>query len=130
MTKQEFLESLNEEHVKDFIQSSFTESEMVDLFNTAIVDGHNYYDDRIYPFDESNINELFSEPYTLMQAIRFGNVDYTDKWMCFNGYGNLETISDVLEHISDYWTDLRDYLIENKRDEMIEHFEIEDFEEE
>ena len=55
---------------------------------------HNCYDDMIYSFDEDTINEMFRSPFEAMRAAVFGDVNYSDDWFVFNGYGNLETLND------------------------------------
>ena len=53
-----------------------------------------YYGDIIYPFDEDTINELFPNAFDALMASHFGDVDFTDDYFRFNGYGNIETLSD------------------------------------
>ena len=53
-----------------------------------------YYDDIIYSFDESTINELFPNAFEALKASHYGYVDFTHDYLRFNGYGNIETLSD------------------------------------
>jgi len=53
-----------------------------------------YSDETIYSFDEDTINELFSNPWDALRATHFGDVNFTDDYFHFNGYGNIETLSD------------------------------------
>lgn len=53
-----------------------------------------YCDDTIYSFDEDTINELFSNPWDALRATHFGDTNFTDDYFHFNGYGNIETLSD------------------------------------
>lgn len=53
-----------------------------------------YCDDTIYSFDEDTINELFSNPWDALRAAHFGDINFTDDYFQFNGYGNIETLSD------------------------------------
>jgi len=53
-----------------------------------------YSDDMIYSFDEDTINEMFPNPWDALRATHFGDVNFTDDYFHFNGYGNVETLSD------------------------------------
>ena len=53
-----------------------------------------YDDDMIYSFDEDTINELFSNPWDALRGAHFGDINFTDDYFIFNGYGNIETLSD------------------------------------
>lgn len=58
------------------------------------LENQGYYDDMIYSFDEDTINELFSNPWDALRGAHFGDVNFTDDYFQFNGYGNIETLSD------------------------------------
>jgi len=58
------------------------------------LESQGYYDDIIYLFDEDTINELFSNPWDALRATHFGDTNFTDDYFRFNGYGNIETLSD------------------------------------
>ena len=58
------------------------------------LENQGYYDDMIMSFDEDTINELFSNPWDALRATHFGDVNFTDDYFQFNGYGNIETLSD------------------------------------
>ena len=53
-----------------------------------------YTDDMIYPFDDHTMNELFSNPWDALRAAHFGDINFSHDYFRFNGYGNLETLSD------------------------------------
>lgn len=53
-----------------------------------------YYDDRIYDFDEYTFRELFTNPWEAMRATVFGDVNMGHDFFTFDGYGNIETLSD------------------------------------
>lgn len=53
-----------------------------------------YHDDTIYSFDECTINEFFTSPFEALRACHFGEVNFTHDYFRFNGYGNIETLSD------------------------------------
>lgn len=70
-----------------------TTQDKVNLLN-EYYDAVNYMDDRIYDFDDYTINELFSNPWDALRATHFGDTNFTDDYFHFNGYGNIETLSD------------------------------------
>lgn len=53
-----------------------------------------YHDDMIYSFDEDTINEIFTSPFEALRACHYGDVNFTHDYFRFNGYGNIETLSD------------------------------------
>ncbi len=53
-----------------------------------------YNDDTIYGFNKHTINDMFSNAWSIVQAIHFGEVKYSHCYFRFNGYGNIETLSD------------------------------------
>lgn len=58
------------------------------------LENQGYHDDMIYNFDEDTINELFSNPWDALRATHFGDTNFSDDYFRFNGYGNIETLSD------------------------------------
>lgn len=53
-----------------------------------------YNDDMIYCFDDHTINEFFTNPWDALRAAHFGDINFTHDYFRFNGYGNIETLSD------------------------------------
>lgn len=58
------------------------------------LENQGYHDDMIYTFDEYTINEMFSNPFEALRACHFGDVNFSHNYFRFNGYGNIETLSD------------------------------------
>ena len=58
------------------------------------LESQGYNDDMIYSFDEDTINEFFSNPFEALRSAHFGEINFTDDYFIFNGYGNIETLSD------------------------------------
>lgn len=109
------------------ITSALTVNELVNLFNDYC-DDNNYDVDRIYAFDESTINELFSDPWEALRSAHFGDINFTDDYFQFNGYGNIETLADwQIENDLD-WSAVAEWLSENK--EIAEQYGIEGEDEE
>lgn len=70
-----------------------------------------YDDDMIYSFDEDTINELFSNPWDALRATHFGDANFTDDYFQFNGYGNIETLSDW--KIDEMYNEIETEVVEN-----------------
>ena len=52
-------------------------------------------DERIYPNDEYNLNELFSSVGEFARSARYGDFHFAQKYMTFNGYGNIVTFNTI-----------------------------------
>ena len=49
-----------------------------------------------FPNDEDFFNTFYmNKPYQLVQAISYGNYKYSDKFVTFNGYGNLKSVYEI-----------------------------------
>lgn len=49
----------------------------------------------VHSFDEDFFEMMFAEkPYEAARATHFGEVNWSDDYIRFNGYGNLESLSD------------------------------------
>lgn len=53
-----------------------------------------YNDDMIFPLDEDGVNALFPNPWDALRSAHFGDINFTHDYFRFNGYGNIETLSD------------------------------------
>jgi hypothetical protein len=60
-----------------------------------------YYDDEIFDNDPYIINELFSDTFKALKCMFYGKYNPNHDFFKFDGYGNLESISDydILDHI-------------------------------
>lgn len=54
----------------------------------------NYLNSVIYDFDEYTFRELITDPWEAMSSTVFGDVNISHDYFIFNGYGNIETLSD------------------------------------
>jgi len=83
-------------------------------------------EDEIWDFDEDFFERMFSNPMESARATFFGNIQsWNDPYIKFNGYGNLESLSeyDAEQEIDDYLQEIfahedvwEDY-IDNEDDE-------------
>lgn len=104
------------------ITSTLTVNELVNLYNDYCLN-NNYYDDQIYNFDEDTINGVFSNPWDALRSATFGDVNFSDDYFYFNGYGNIETLSDYeIENNLD-WPNVTEWLNENE--EIAEQYGLE-----
>lgn len=70
-------------------------------------------DAQVFDFDDGFFDDYFSNPGEAARATFFGNVQsWADKWVIFNGYGNLETSNYLSELIS--IGDLANYIFDNQ----------------
>ena len=69
----------------------------------------------VYENDEEFFETYFSDPMEAVRATQFGNYNYSDDYVKFNGYGNLDSCSEweLLEDLKDNIDEIVDLLIEN-----------------
>ena len=71
---------------------------------------------RVYENDEEFFEMFFSNnPMELARAIYYGDYKYSDEYVRFNGYGNLESLSDYQyeKELKDNINEIIDELMEN-----------------
>jgi hypothetical protein len=73
----------------------------------------NSYDEEIYDNDEDFINEHFSSPSEAVRAAYYGDYRFSDPYVWFNGYANLESgeFENDLPYIDE--KEMADWYIEN-----------------
>ena len=90
--------------------------EKIDKFNEWAYD--NDADRVVYDNDESNMRELFESPLDAVRAVYYGNYDYPDEYMVFNGYGNLVSYTNahdvVHSHFLDFIDDVIAWMVSNE----------------
>lgn len=59
--------------------------------HSEFVRGTNRYDDDIFFNDEEFFEENFGKTMDAVRAVSYGKYKYTDEYIWFDGYGNLET---------------------------------------
>lgn len=83
-------------------------SEKVNIFNEYCIE-HGDPGKALYPFDEDFFTNAFSNPMDAARATFFGRIQsWSDEYICFNGYGNLESVNkdDVDDEIEEYLEDI------------------------
>lgn len=95
-------------------------SESVNIHNTYCQE--NQYEDEIYENDDEFFNTFFDgKVIEAVRAVSYGEYNYTDSYVQFNGYGNLESFgypderidfgaiaNDILENPERYNIELED----------------------
>ena len=86
------------ESVIEFLKNLDSE-DLVNLSNEFSVN-NSFFDNEIY-LNEPEFFEIFfsNEPYNLAQRIFFGDYAINEKFVKFNGYGNLESFDYVNDYI-------------------------------
>jgi len=78
-----------------------TDSELAEMHNTAC-EVLRHDDDQIYSFDDKFFEMAFADqPMKAARAASFGELNWSDDWITFDGYANLKSISDVRAEIDD-----------------------------
>lgn len=105
-----------------------------DLSNSDLVYAHNQYcencndnDDSIYANDDEFFEVFFTKPLEAIRAAFYGDYRYSDDWVMFNGYANLESFNDPSDHVD--YDAIADDILENPRDYNIDLEEPEEDEE-
>lgn len=118
-----------EEGIIDLVLSDYLEeaeaSELIWRYNEYL-ENNGYTDDLYYYNDDYFFTEFFNsaEPMRIIQAIYFGHYNYNDDYVQFNGYGNLDSISEwaLVDQIKRdtgflYWLYSNDEAFEELREE-------------
>ena len=118
----------------DIIKNNWSTDEIVDAWNLRC-DESNYMDDRIEYMD--TFDELFCglKPSEIAEKVYKRDFCTGDDFFAFNGYGNLESFSDVEDYSRFSYEELAEYLAENgdslttdiDTDELLESFIYEYF---
>ena len=118
----------------DIIKTNWSTDEIVDAWNLRC-DENNYMDDRIEYMD--TFDELFCglKPSEIAEKVYKRDFCTGDDFFAFNGYGNLESFSDVEDYSHFSYEELAEYLAENgdslttdiDTDELLESFIYEYF---
>lgn len=118
--------------LEDKLTELINEMDSSDLvaLNNAYCQSANYSDDEIYDNDEEFFNMFFEgKVIEAVRAVSFGEYNYSDDYVKFNGYGNLESMNylepkDLVESVST----IVERIIENPED--FDMFDLDDIKEE
>lgn len=87
------------ESIIEFLKN--LDSEDLMHIHNEYVEYMSYYDDEIYLNNEDFFNEFFDNKdiYNIVQRVHFGNFQYNEKFIKYNGYGNLDTTNYIEDWI-------------------------------
>ena len=118
----------------DIIKNNWSNEEIADAWNFRC-DKKDYMDERIEYMD--TFDELFSslKPSEIAEKVYRRDFCTGDDFYAFNGYGNLESFSEVDDYSRFSYTELAEYLVDNgdslttdvDTDELLEYFIYEYF---
>lgn len=110
-------------------------NEKIAIYREYLIES-DHMDDEISDFDEYFFETFFQDnPYEAARATHFGKVNWSDPYIRFNAYGNLETMSDYdvqseaedhVEEIYEYPYVWESYINEDDEDEEEEDEEEND----
>ena len=103
---------MNQENAIKSVLKDMTNSQLLNLWDTYCNNSTNM-DDYIYENDDEELQYMFSSISEALRAACYGNYNFTDPYVKFNAYGNLQSLSDM-DVIHEIDLDvLVDYLMEN-----------------
>lgn len=102
---------MNQENAIKNVLQDMTNSQLLNLWNTYC---NNYnMDDYIYENDEEELQYMFSSIDEALRAACYGSYNYTDPYVKFNAYGNLQSLTDMDVKCEIDFDTLVDYLMEH-----------------
>lgn len=99
------------ESIKNWLES-LSDSELFSVWNEY--QSNNGYEDEINYNDDEFFEIYFSKAIDAVRAVSYGDYRYTDEYVKFNAYGNLESF-DYLDNEIDY-DELAEHILENEND--------------
>ena len=91
----------NYEAIRDYLNEECTGDELINYHNITCEE-YNYMDDMIFEHNEEFYETFFfNKAEEAVMAAFYGDLRYCDKYVKFNGYGNLETFNYPEEHIDE-----------------------------
>lgn len=102
-------ESMSEDEIQKIYDALEVLEKLEDLSTEEWVSLHNEYcqnngygDDEVYTFDDDFFNTYFDgKPMEAARAASFGSINWSDAWIKFDGYANLQSLNDysIFDHI-------------------------------
>jgi len=103
--------------------NEMSEQELISLNNAYC--GSIGSESRVYDNDEDFLNENFSSASDAVRACYFGDYRFSDNYVQFNGYGNLESTNYFeVPDLEDYPYNIAKYAVDNQSE-----FDMFDFDE-
>lgn len=108
MPKELYRESMGEKELDAIYEWMEVTEKIQDWDDSDWVSAHNTYcaennqsDDEIHAFDDEFFDTFFDgKPMEAARATHFGEVNWNDDYITFNGYGNLKSFSNIEDYIN------------------------------
>lgn len=98
----------------EFFKEAFSELSDADKITLLMEYGREHNsDEEIFIFDEDFFSMFYeNNPYEAARAASFGSLCWSDDYICFDGYGNLESLSgrDAAERAEDFVREIYTYV--------------------
>lgn len=112
------MKTVNQQKVNTIIDiiKEMGANELVQL-NNEYCEAINSHDSFIYDNEDEFLEDYFETKSELARAIHFGKYRYMDKYVIFNGYGNLESFNYMdIDHLCELVPVMAEYIAENLQD--------------
>lgn len=96
--------------IVDHLDNVLTRDELVRLHNEYCQ--HINSDDEIYHNDDEFFEIYFTKPLDAIRALCYGEYEYNDTYVKFNGYANLESSNDPTDWI--YTDEIAGFILDNE----------------
>lgn len=87
------------DEVRDYLKA-LDENDLISLWNRYCEECNNP-DGEIWTNDDEFFEIFFTKALDAVRAAYFGDYNFSDDWVTFNGYGNLESFNSPYDHIDD-----------------------------
>lgn len=111
------------EAITDYL-NELDNNELVSIHN-EYCQSQNYADNEIYNNDEEFFNMFFEgKVLDAVRAVSYGEYNYSNDYVIFNGYGNLESFNNPSAHVD--ISEIANDILENPENYDIELEEVEE----
>ena len=78
------------QYLEEYVINELPEDDLLEIYN-ELVENAGYIDDRVYNNGGSFLDEMFSSPSDAVAAVCYGEYKFTDDFVKFDGYANLQS---------------------------------------
>jgi hypothetical protein len=111
------------EILKDYLQG-LSDDNKISIHNETMQE-INYYDDEIHYNDDDFFNTYFeNKPLEAVRSAKYGDYNYVDEYVRFNGYGNLESFTGY--NLDDYilYDEIIDHMVDEENYDILESYGV------
>lgn len=93
--------------------ADYLDNDLLNLFREA--NSYDGYFDFVDCFDLEDLCDMVSDKYELARSIIYGDVDNVNDMVCYNAYGNLESVSewDLIKECQDSLSEMAEWLMDD-----------------